>query len=238
MNGLSYPTSHQSSDSFTSQLCFPTSTSTSFPAPTYGAATNLQIRSQQAFRGLQTLALSPNSTLSTASHSPLGWSAPSRQTSRPCRCGRGTCRWRFFYPDRLMIAVHEVLPFPIQPQGSPTTPRKLSVYQKATFMVSQNGPEVSFLKTFSNPLYRDCRDDAKRRRLFLEHEPWLDVNRTEPDKVVCLGCGCDVSLGSVEYHAGNWMYHRNECVGIENAILNSVVDVLESRTANAFMRRS
>ncbi len=120
MNGLSYPTSHQSSDSFTTQLYFPTSTSASLAVPTYRAATNLQIRPQQAFRELQTLALSPNSTLSTASPSPLGWSAPSRQTSRPCRCGRGTCRWRFFYPDRLMIAVHEVLPFLIQPQGFPS----------------------------------------------------------------------------------------------------------------------
>ncbi|KAK0201186.1 hypothetical protein DFS33DRAFT_1113787 [Desarmillaria ectypa] len=239
MNGLDYPISYQYGES---QPYFPAPPSASFAAPTYGAATNPQIHSQQAFSGLQTPAPSPTSTVSmphtesSTSNQPLGWSAPSRQTSRPCRCGRGKCRWRFFYPIRMMIAVHEVLPFQTQLQGSYTTtrpPRELSVSQKETFLVSQNGTEVSFLKTFESPLYRYCRDNAKRRRLFLQCEPWIDVDRIEPDKVVCLGCGCDVSLGSVEYNPGNWMRHRDWCVGIENAILCSVVDAWEAKSAKS-----
>ncbi|KAK0471386.1 hypothetical protein IW261DRAFT_1425194 [Armillaria novae-zelandiae] len=206
MNRPDYPTRNQyrNASGLATQIYFTTPTSASPTAPMNGVSTN----PQQASRGLQTLTLFPTSATSTASRSPLGWSAPSRQTSRPCRCGRGNCRWRFFYPDRMMIAIHEFLLFPIQPQGSHTTPRKLSVSQTATFMMSQNGPEVSFLKTFSTPLYRYCEDNREQMRGFLKREPWLDVNRTESDKVVCLGCGCDVSLGSIEYDPGNWMHHR------------------------------
>ncbi|SJL08746.1 uncharacterized protein ARMOST_12116 [Armillaria ostoyae] len=229
MNGLGYPTSYQYGDGFTSLPYFPTPTPASPAAPTNRVATNLQINSQQASRGLRSFAPPPTLTLSIASHSPLGWSAPSRQTSRPCRCGRG----RFFYPTRMMIAVHELLPFPIQFQGSHTTPRKLSVSQTATFMVSQNGLEVSFLKTFFIPLYRYCEDNTERMRVFLEREPWLDVNRIESDKVVCLGCGCDVFLGSIEYDPGNWMHHRDWCVGIENAILSSVLDAWEVKSVKS-----
>ncbi|KAK0471429.1 hypothetical protein IW261DRAFT_1425236 [Armillaria novae-zelandiae] len=94
-------------------------------------------------------------------------------------------------------------------------------------------PEVGFLKTFLNPLYRDCDDDAQRGRGdFLEHEPWLDVNSIELDK---FECESDVSLESVEYYTGNWVYHRDECVGIENPILSAVVDALEIWTANFFI---
>ncbi|KAK0189991.1 hypothetical protein F5146DRAFT_1201252 [Armillaria mellea] len=111
--------------------------------------------------------------------------------------------------------------------------RKLSKSQKATFMASQNGLEVSFLKTFSIPVFRRCQDNAEQMRHFLEHEPWLDVSRIEKDKVVCLGCGCDILLGSIKYEPGNWMHHRDECVGIESAILDSVLDVREVKSAKS-----
>ncbi|KAK0462873.1 uncharacterized protein EV420DRAFT_1476660 [Desarmillaria tabescens] len=223
MNGLSYPTYPYPYHDGESQPYFPTPPpSASFAPPTYEAVTGVQTHYQQALTsGLQTPASSPTSTQSTppAESSrrippPLGWSAPSRQLSRPCRCGHGRCRWRFFYPTRMMLAVHEVLPFQIQPQGPYTTirpPRELSKSQMETFLVSLNGSEYSFLKAFASPLYRYCRDSAKRRRLFLQCEPWIDVDRIESGKVVCLGCGCDVSLGDVEYNPGNWMRHR-DCV--------------------------
>ncbi|KAK0190007.1 hypothetical protein F5146DRAFT_1224971 [Armillaria mellea] len=111
--------------------------------------------------------------------------------------------------------------------------RKLSVAQKATFMASQNGLEVSFLKTFSIPVFRRCQDNAEQMRHFLEHEPWLDVNRIEKDKVVCLGCGCDVLLGRIVYEPGNWMHNRDECVGIESAILDSVLNTWEVKSAKS-----
>ncbi|KAG7441895.1 uncharacterized protein BT62DRAFT_458759, partial [Guyanagaster necrorhizus] len=176
MNGLGYPTSYQSG---ASQLV-PANSSISFTnhsAPAYGAAMNVQIQAPVP------------ETFSTL-RSPSGWSAPSRQTSRPCRCGRGRCRWQFSYPIRMMIAVYKELPFQPQSQGSCPHPRKLSIYQKETFLVSQNGPEVSFLKTFESPLYRFSRNNAQRRQLFLRCEPWVDADRVERDTVVCLGCRC------------------------------------------------
>ncbi|KAK0213754.1 hypothetical protein IW262DRAFT_329015 [Armillaria fumosa] len=234
MNRPGYPTRHQyaNASGLASQPYFTTPTSTSH------TASNPQINPQQASRGLQTLTPFPTSATFTASRSPLGWSAPSRQTSRPCRCGRGRCRWRFSYPNRMMIAVHEYLPFQTQLQESHTTPRKLSVSQKATFMISENGLEVSFLKTFSTPLQRYCEDNTEQMRGFLKREPWLDVNRIELDKVMCLGCGCDVSLGSTEYNPMNWMHHRAECVGIENAILSSVLDAWEVKSARSLEANS
>ncbi|KAK0498020.1 hypothetical protein EDD18DRAFT_1351859 [Armillaria luteobubalina] len=240
MNRPGYPTHHQyaNASGLASQPYFTTPASTSHTVPMNGVATNPQINPQQASRGLRTLPPFPTRETSTASRSPLGWSAPSRQTSRPCRCGRGKCRWRFSYPDRMMIAVHEFLPFRIQPQGSHATPRKLSVSQKATFMVSENGLEISFLKTFSTPLYRYCEDNTEQMRGFLQREPWLDVNRIESDKVVCLGCGCDVSLGSIEYDPLYWMYHRAGCVGIENAILASELEAWEVKSAKSLAARS
>lgn len=73
---------------------------------------------------------------------------------------------------------------------------------------------------------------------FLEREPSLDVNRIESDKVVCLGCGCDVFLGSIEYDPSNWMHHRDRCVSIENAILSFVVDAWEVKSAKSLAVKS
>ncbi|KAG7439146.1 uncharacterized protein BT62DRAFT_1014318 [Guyanagaster necrorhizus] len=196
MNRPGYPPSHQSGASQILPANSPAFTSTSLTsAPAYGAVTNVQTH-----RRIQPAVPMLPETSST-SRSPSDWSAPSRQTSRPCRCGRGRW-WRFSYPIRMMIAIHEELPFQPQSRGSCPRTRKLSIYQKETFLVSQNGPEVSFLKTFESPLYRFSQNDGKRRPLFLRCEPWVDADRIERDKVVYLECRCDISLGNVEYNPG------------------------------------
>ncbi|KAG7442790.1 uncharacterized protein BT62DRAFT_922481 [Guyanagaster necrorhizus] len=225
MNGPGHPLSHQSGASQLFPANSPAFTSTSLTsAPAYGAVTNVQThRRIQDSSGIQMPAPSMPPETSSTSQLPSGWSTPLRQTSRSCRYGRKRFRWRFSCPIRMMIAVHEELPFQPQSQGSCPRARKLSIYQKETFLVSQNGPEVSILKTFESPLYRFSQNDATRR--------------IERDKVVYLGCGCNVSLENVEYNLGNWMRHWDWCVGIENAILSSVLDAWGIRTANSSVGR-
>ncbi|KAG7441911.1 uncharacterized protein BT62DRAFT_459311 [Guyanagaster necrorhizus] len=138
MNRPGYPPSHQSGLSQPVPANSPAFVSTSLTSvPAYGAVTNVQTHCRmQDFSGIQTPAPSMPPETSSTSRSPSGWSAPSRQTSHPCRCRRGRCRWRLSYPIRMTIAVHEESPFQPQSQGSCLRARKLSIYQKETFLVS------------------------------------------------------------------------------------------------------
>ncbi len=46
-----------------------------------------------------------------------------------------------------------------------------------------------------------------------------------------LGCGCDV--GTLNH--GSWIYHRDSCTGIGNAILWSVIDAWNAEVVDTFM---
>ncbi|SJL08869.1 uncharacterized protein ARMOST_12241 [Armillaria ostoyae] len=107
-------------------------------------------------------------------------------------------------------------------------PPKLSSRQKETFyLTSIEGPIFNIHKTFATPIIRPDRDrdDSEADLLrFLERKPWADMR---PDKLVCLGCGCDVGTRS----PWSWLWHRNLCEGIDNAILRSVADIWEAEVA-------
>ncbi|KAK0449005.1 uncharacterized protein EV420DRAFT_1483207 [Desarmillaria tabescens] len=142
--------------------------------------------------------------------------------------------WRFFYLDRMIFATHEVLDSleageilpPTTAAQNTSAPPKLNVRQKETFFLSSlEGPKFTFHKTFAVPVLRkDCSGGGLLR--FLEREPWADLR---PDKVVCLGCGCDVSI----QNPANWICHRDLCVGIDNAMSRSVVDAWEAEIAES-----
>ncbi len=157
---------------------------------------------------------------------PSGWiSQSTRVYTRPCRCGKSECIWQFIYLDQMILATHEVLGSlpPILTRSTNPPPPKLSSHQKETFYVSSvEGPIFNIHKTFATPIIRPDSEAGLLR--FLEREPWADMR---PDKLVCLGCGCDVGSDS----PWSWIYHRNLCEGIDNAILRSVVDVWEAEVA-------
>ncbi len=127
----------------------------------------------------------------------------------------------------MILATHEVLGSlpPILTRSTNPPPLKLSSCQKETFYVSSvEGPIFNVHKTFATPIIRpDLEADLLR---FLEGEPWADMR---PDKLVCLGCGCEVGTRS----PWSWLWHRNSCEGIDNAILRSVVDVYEVEVAES-----
>ncbi|KAK0231816.1 hypothetical protein EDD85DRAFT_848864 [Armillaria nabsnona] len=129
--------------------------------------------------------------------------------------------------DQIILATHEVLGSlpPILTRSTNPPRPKLSSRQKETFYVSSvEGPIFNIHKTFATPIIRPDSEAGLLR--FLEREPWADMR---PDKLVCLGCGCDVGTDS----PWSWIYHRNLCEGIDNAILRSVVDVLEAEVAES-----
>ncbi|KAK0492014.1 hypothetical protein EDD18DRAFT_533103 [Armillaria luteobubalina] len=155
---------------------------------------------------------------------PSGWiSQSTRVYARPCRCGTLECMWQFVYLDQMIVATHKKVVGSFPPifarRTYPPSP-KVSPRQKETFHVSSvEGPIFSIHKTFATPIIRPDSEAGLLR--FLEREPWADMR---PDKLVCLGCGCDVRIQS----PWSWIYHRNSCEGIENAILRSIVDVWEA----------
>ncbi|SJL08879.1 uncharacterized protein ARMOST_12251 [Armillaria ostoyae] len=162
---------------------------------------------------------------------PSGWiSQSTRLYTRPCRCGKSECMWQFIYLDQMMLATHEVLgslpPTPTRhPNSTNPPPPRLSSHQKETFYVSSvEGPIFNIHKTFATPIIPGPDRDETGLLRFLEREPWADMR---PDKLVCLGCGCDVGADS----PWSWICHRNSCEGIDNAILRSVVDVWEAEVA-------
>ncbi|KAK0449016.1 uncharacterized protein EV420DRAFT_1565482 [Desarmillaria tabescens] len=142
--------------------------------------------------------LKPRAEAPAFSHPPSGWTAQStRIYTRPCRCGKSACRWRFFYLDRMIFATHEVLDsleakFPLSPttrnaMGIANLPApRLNSRQKESFFLSTiEGPKFSFHKTFAVPVFRrGCGESGLFR--FLEREPWADTRQGKP---VCLGCG-------------------------------------------------
>ncbi|KAK0477456.1 hypothetical protein IW261DRAFT_1487667 [Armillaria novae-zelandiae] len=152
-----------------------------------------------------------------------GWVSQSTRThTRPCRCGKSECMWQFIYVDQMIVATHKVLGSlpPILTRSTDPPAPKVSSRQKETFHVSSvEGPIFSIHKAFATPIIRPGSEAGVLR--FLEREPWADMR---PDKCVCLGCGCDVRT----HTPWSWIYHRNTCQGIENAILRSVVDVWEA----------
>ncbi|KAK0190072.1 hypothetical protein F5146DRAFT_650381 [Armillaria mellea] len=157
---------------------------------------------------------------------PLGWvSQSARMYARPCRYGKLDCLWQFTYLDQTIVATHQVLgsrsTIPINaPRSTNLPPPKLSSAKRETFSVSSvEGPIFNIQKTFATPILRPHSKPGLLR--FLKREPWADVR---PDKLVCLGCGCDVGTRT----PWSWIYHRNSCAGIDNAILRSVVEVWEA----------
>ncbi|KAK0216483.1 hypothetical protein EDD85DRAFT_1029830 [Armillaria nabsnona] len=152
-----------------------------------------------------------------------------RHTSRPCLCGMygpGGCKWHFFYPFQMIIAIHEILPFqqafgrsmingvlgPPAPSVLEPNPKFLTKSQKETFLMTPSrtnkDPTFAIIKIFavSSP---SREDDAG---------PWV---QKQEDKMFCLGCECG-------YDSATWADHRDSCSGIEDAIVRSVVDVWES----------
>ncbi|KAK0454250.1 uncharacterized protein EV420DRAFT_1645152 [Desarmillaria tabescens] len=150
-----------------------------------------------------------------------------RHTSRPCLCGMygpGGCKWHFFYPFHMIIAIHEILPFkeafgrslingvlgPPTPSLSEPNPKSLTASQKETFFMTPSrtnkDPTFAIIKTFAFS-HEDSGDPG----------PWVE-NRD--DNQICAGCGW-------EYDSATWVDHRDSCLGIEDAILRSLVDVWE-----------
>ncbi|KAK0465826.1 hypothetical protein IW261DRAFT_1522106 [Armillaria novae-zelandiae] len=152
-----------------------------------------------------------------------GWvSQSTRMHTHPCHCGKSECVWHFIYLDQMIVATHKVLGSlrPILTHSTNPASPKVSSRQKETSHVSfVEGPIFIIHKTFATPIIRPGSEADVLR--FLECKPWADMR---PDKLVCLGCRCDVRTHS----PGSWMYHRNSCEGIDNTMLRSVVDVWEA----------
>ncbi|KAK0200619.1 hypothetical protein DFS33DRAFT_1363040 [Desarmillaria ectypa] len=148
-----------------------------------------------------------------------------RHTSRPCLCrmyGPGGCKWHFFYPFQMIIAIHEILPFqeafgrslingvlgPPTPSFLEPNPKSLTDSQKETFFMTPSrtnkDPTFAIIKTFAF----SHEDDTG---------PWVE---NHDDKLSCSGCGWG-------YDSGTWADHRDSCSGIEDVIVRSVVDVWE-----------
>ncbi|KAK0231826.1 hypothetical protein EDD85DRAFT_848907, partial [Armillaria nabsnona] len=157
---------------------------------------------------------------------PSGWISPStRVYTRSCHCGKSEYIWQFIDVDQMILATHEVLGSlpPILTRSTNPLAPKLSSRQKETFYISSiEGPIFNVHKIFAIPIIRPDSEASLLR--FLEREPWADLR---PDKLVCLGCGCDVGTDS----PWSWIYHRNSSAGIDNAILRSVVGVWEAEVA-------
>ncbi|KAK0184753.1 hypothetical protein F5146DRAFT_1073565 [Armillaria mellea] len=149
-----------------------------------------------------------------------------RHTSRPCLCGMygpGGCKWHFFYPSQMIIAIHEILPFqqafgrsmingilgPPTPSLLEPNPMFLADCQKATFLLTPSrtnkDPSFAIIKMFA----ASPEDDPG---------PWV---QKQENRTVCSGCECI-------YDSDTWVEHRDSCSGIEDAIVRSVVDVWES----------
>ncbi|KAK0213814.1 hypothetical protein IW262DRAFT_1301261 [Armillaria fumosa] len=112
----------------------------------------------------------------------------------------------------MIVATHKVLGSlpPIFTRSTNPPPPKFYPRQKETFYVSSvEGPIFNIHKIFATPIIRPDSEAGLLR--FLEREPWADMRL---DK---LGCS-----------PWSWIYHRNSCEGIDNAILRSVVDVWEA----------
>ncbi|KAK0437678.1 hypothetical protein EV421DRAFT_1827666 [Armillaria borealis] len=152
-----------------------------------------------------------------------------RHTSRPCLCGMygpGGCKWHFFYPFQMIIAIHEILPFqqafgrsmingvlgPPTPSLLEPNPKFLTKSQKETFLWTPSrtnkDPTFAIIKMFAF-LSPSCEDDAG---------PWV---QNKEDRMICSGC-------ERVYDSVTWADHRDSCSGIEEAIVRSVVDVWES----------
>ncbi|KAK0492885.1 hypothetical protein EDD18DRAFT_1181324 [Armillaria luteobubalina] len=146
-----------------------------------------------------------------------------RHRSRPCLCGiygSGGCKWQFFYPYQMIIAIHEVLQaqdIVERLQGPPTPPPKprsdtLTGLQKRTFFVTPSrtneDPTFAIIKSssYSSPTLEGGAG------------PWVESQGD--GKLVCFGCGCG-------YDSSTWPEHRDSCLGIDDAILRSVVDTWE-----------
>ncbi len=117
----------------------------------------------------------------------------------------------------------------------PLTPAQLATFTclEVKALLSSD-PVFVVSKKFST--LDDFEPDPELCRNFLLEDPWIAVRGIYSDFVVCSGCR-SIIAGEEDYQRdiGAWILHRDSCAGIEDKILNAIVQSWDALDAMSLM---
>ncbi|PBK59833.1 hypothetical protein ARMSODRAFT_771459 [Armillaria solidipes] len=117
----------------------------------------------------------------------------------------------------------------------PLTPAQLATFTclEVKALLSSD-PVFVVSKKFST--LDDSKPDPELCRKFLLEDPWIAVRGIYSDFVVCSGCR-SIIAGEEDYQRDieAWISHRDSCAGIEDKILNAIVQSWDALDAMSLM---
>ncbi|SJL08894.1 uncharacterized protein ARMOST_12267 [Armillaria ostoyae] len=150
-------------------------------------------------------------------------SQSTRVYTRPCRCGKSACRRRFFYFDRMILAIHEVLDsLRAEPPPIPTRhARRNPSYHpsKSLYSTSTKPLQYPFFGQSPTRAVFCVSSSASRGRIYVQTNEFV--------------WGVGATLAPL--NPGSWICHQDPCVGIDNAILRSVADAWNAEVVDTFI---